>query len=399
MEIKRVADHFIIDLAKKQFHVYWPREWNFGENLIRRVCERMTEQEVYALAEVVNIMNSAIAKDRELTPEETDKFNVINSHMAHIFSLQVMVFCQTCPVECIEKIIEASHAYIWIGARKGHKEVFEKRFEYLETETEKKLMDTDNIFDWFSTRGLIARHITNDIMGCYRFALLNNDKKIIKSVMSKPTKDQITLYSLILQTFKTIPYHNNLDQRTFDTQDLNNLRYKIVELYKNVIGSEDCKDLVGAIEDTEDISKVLVDDNELDEFWRQIVATIKTARDVKIIEQLGTIKGLVESAQSLCPRKSLVYPGKYCTLSNTERRKMILEVFEYWDKHMPDDIAWIKEQNNIDKQIRDEKKAMIDAADKAYVGKTQDEMNAEKEKIELTVHDEDGKEIASTPLN
>jgi hypothetical protein len=78
---------------------------------------------------------------------------------------------------------------------------------------------------------------------------------------------------------------------------------------------------------------------------------------------------------------------------------MILEVFEYWDKHMPDDIAWIKEQNNIDKRIQDEKKAMIDAADKAYVGKTQDEMNAEKEKIELTVHDEDGKEIASTPLN
>ena len=28
-----------------------------------------------------------------------------------------------------------------------------------------------------------------------------------------------------------------------------------------------------------------------------------------------------------------------------------------------------------------------------------DEMNAEKEKLELTVHDEDGEEIASTPLN
>jgi hypothetical protein len=75
-----------------------------------------------------------------------------------------------------------------------------------------------------------------------------------------------------------------------------------------------------------------------------------------------------------------------------------MNFFKRWNDNLPDDVDFYKKMEEMRDKMAAEKQALIDAADISHTGKTQAQHAADAPKLEMTLTDEDGVEVASVPV-
>lgn len=357
MEIKRVGDQFIVDIQQKRFRIYWNRKYEFGENLIRRFFERIRLSELEKLDNVVRILNNAyVNKKTSLTEGEYMCCEEVNRIIKRIVVLQCTAYFASVDLEDLKNFIEACRAFGYEYGTTELKRLYAKRFDGLETPTERKCQECSCLEDWAVTRSLVARFVATDIVAAYRYIFLDDSKKVVQSLMSKT--NQLKLGSFFIQMFMETPALSGLDKKGIMTDIIQQCYKEISTRFKK----------------RHSLSKQI---NEGESEYRENWDKIRTLHTY--------IKDTYE------PKRSIIEPRKeYCKWSDEYRRQIVVDFFKKWDANMVDDIAYLKKQQELSEQSEKEKQAAIDKSDIEYTGKTQAQWKEEQHGLEMELKDESG---------
>lgn len=398
MEIKRVADHFIIDLHQKRIAIYWNRKFKFGENIIRRMCERITTNELDQLVEAIDLMNTALRTKKNLTEEEGKKIDTVNRAVTRIFAMQISAWMESCDVNLLKEFIDACYSPLYKNGYVYMKEQFEKRFEGIETETERNLLTCSCMEDCLLTRSFITKGLINDFASLFRFCLINDSKKIISNVAAHPTVE-ISFLSFALQLFMDHPTYKDFDKRSFDGVVPSKLRAHLADQLCKTELLEEMAPFLPVIKNGRNLSS--------NEYLDQIYVMLKIFRknnpecNPDSLKQIIDTISAVEMLANCYPKPSLVDDNAWYRKSDEERRNIALKFFEAWDTEMPDDIAYMKRAVDLNAKIEAEKKARVDAEDIAAIGKTKDQLKeeaGEEQELKMVLKDENGNEISESAV-
>ena len=359
MEIKRVGDQFIVDIQQQRFRIYWNRKFDWGENLIRRFFERITVGEVEQLAKAINILNDAyLNKKTSLTEGEYMICDNVNKIIRRIVTLQCIAYFSQVDVEELKKFIEACRAFGYEYGTGELKKLYNKRFEGLETPTERKAQECTCLEDWAVTRSLVARFVTTDIVAAYRFMVIDESKKVVQSLMQKPSK--LTIESFFIQMFMDKPATSGLDKRGIMTENIQRCYNGISTLFKN----------------RHKYSKEIKEGKVVSEYQENL-------------DKIRSIHSYIKD--NYTPKHSLIDPrNEICKWSDEYRKQVVIDFFKKWDSEMVDDIAFFKRQEELEKQSQKEKQEAIDKSDIEYTGKTQAQWKEEQKGLEMEIKDENG---------
>ena len=423
MEIKRFGDKFIVELCKTKFELYWNRKFRFGENFIQRFCERIKVSELVALEEAVAITNKLVETKAKPTEEESRKIQNMLGMVSRIIFVQVYSYFKRVPVEDLKEFIDACYPLTYKTAQKQLKKFYNERFKGIECELEKQINEASCVEDWIVTRQMISRFVGNDITELFRFAILNKGQAIIHEVLNNNAKSQLDFNSFFIQLFKSTPYFSDLDKRNMSPDLQMSYIVKIVGIYKEIRQFESLKEsdfqkLVNqeefikiqtlisenrnlAASEQQDETAILIGEF-LDIIWlsaRQHINMLKTEAEIK---RMGDLIELSEAMYRALPRRRLTDNTKVYRKTNEERRNTVLGFFAYWDAHMPDDLAIIKEEQNLKESIERQKQKNVDKSDLEYAGKTQGQVNAGPEvmsrDIVMELKDESGNVVNESKL-
>lgn len=434
MEIKRFGDKFIVELCQKKFELYWSRKFKFGENFIERFCERITEKELNLLEEVIGIVNTNIdmrddwiAQHRDATQEEINahapqpsneekaKINTMLGTASRIIFMQTYSYFKHLPVEDLKSFIDACYPLTYKTAMKQLEKFYNERYNGVECELERKVNDATCMEDWIVTRQMVSRFVSNDITELFKFAITKRGQKYITDALSGKFKTQLPFNSFFLQLFQETPYFGGLDKRNVEPKLKEEYINKIVGIYQEISAFEDLKNTEFKTDFPSDMKQEILTgkfnyadiDNDihlqdvLDILWLSARKHINLLKTEKEINRMGDLVKLVEAMYRALPRRKLTNRLEFYTQSDEERRNSVLGFFAYWDAHMPDDLNVIKEEKDLKEQIEKQKQENIDKADLEHVGKTQAQINAERESAgELTMElkDQNGRVVNETKL-
>ena len=364
MEIKRVGDQFIVDIQKKRFFIYWNRKYTWGENLIRRFFERITIEEVEKLHKAITILNQAVLnKKKSLTEGEIVSLDEANKVVRRIVILQCVAYFSTIPVEKLQQFIEACHAFAYEYGTAELKRLYQRRFEGLETPTERKAQECSCLEDWAVTRSFVARFVATDVVAAYRYVMLDDSKKIVADLMTK--KSKLSIESFFIQAFMVQPAITDMDKRGIMTETI-----------------QECFKTISLIFEKRHIFSKAIGEKGISEYGQY--------RD-KVRALHNYIK------EKYTPKRSLIEPRtECCKWSNEYRKQLVEDFFKEWDTNMVDDIAYFKEQQALSEQSEREKKEAIDKSDIEYTGKTQEQWRAEQPGLEMELKDAQTGEVIRT---
>lgn len=413
MEIKRFGDSFIIELCNKKFELYWNRKFRFGENFVRRFCERIKDNELNTLFEVIKLTNRLVDTKEEPTEEEAAKIHSGIGIMSRIVFFQTFAYFKHLPVEDLKNFIDACYPLTYKTAQRQLAKFYTERYKGVECELERKFNDASCIEDWIITRQMVSKFVANDITELLRFAVLKKGQNIINEVLGNKTKSQLDFNSFFIQLFKEQPYFAGLDKRTMGRDLQKDYITKIIGIYNEICNFEALRstEFQGLVTDEimnvinnesadEDVRDICICDL-LDTIWlssRQHINLLKTEAE---INRMGDLVHLSEAMYRALPRRKLTNAKETYKKSDEERRNTVLGFFAYWDANMPDDLAIIKEENELKEKILKQKQENIDKDDIAHVGKTQAEINAEREAnggLTMELKDDNGQIMAESNL-
>ena len=415
MEIKRFGDKFIIELCKKKFELYWNRKFGFGENFIQRFCERITEKELDLLKETIDIINSRVSKKEKPDEEETHKIEAMIGFVSRIIFIQCYAYFKNVPVEDLKNFIDACYPLTYKAALNQLNKFYSERFNGVECELERKVNEATCMEDWIVTRQMVAKFVTNDIVELFRFAIIEAGPHIIHDVLEGKVKSQLAFNSFFIQLFQANPYFGGLDKKNINAKLKEEYIIKILGIYHEICGFEDLKGtefkndfpsdmknqiLSGKFDYTNADNDILLQD-ALDILWVSTGKNINFLRTEHDINRMGDLRKLTEAVYRALPRRKLTNRLEFYTKSDEERRNAVLGFFAYWDAHMPDDLKIMQEEKDLKVAIEKQKQDNIDKADLEHVGKTQAQINAEREAnggLTMELKDQDGKVIDETKL-
>ena len=416
MEIKRFGDKFIIELCKKKFELYWNRKFRFGENFIQRFCERVKESELEWIDEAVKLTNKLVETKETPTDEDAAKMHKALGAVSRIVYMQTYSYFKHLPVEDLKEFIDACYPLTYKTAQKQLNRFFGERFKGIECDLEKEVNEASCVEDWIVTRQMVSRFVSNDITELFRFAILEKGSAIIHEVLNNKNKGKLDFNSFFIQLFKVEPYFSDLERRKMDKTLQKDYIIKIAGIYNEICEFEKLKgtafqglisnefidavnNYVASNENNDSIEIKICD--VLDTIWlsaRQHVNLLDTENE---INRMGDLVRLSEAMYRALPRRRLTDATKTYSKSNEERRNIVLGFFANWDSNMPNDLAVIQEEDDLRKKIADQKQANIDKADIEHVGKTQAEINAEREAtggLTMELKDENGNVVNETKL-
>lgn len=404
MEIKRFGDKFIIELCQKKFDLFWSRKFRFGENFIRRFCERITDKELNLLKEVVDFTNNLVTKKEKPTEEQTKKMEALLAAAARIVFIQCYCYFKSLPVEDLKIFIDACYPLTYKTAQKQLEKFYSERFNGTECELEHKINEASCVEDWIVTRQMVSKFVCNDIVELFRFAILEEGPTYIRNVLEGKVKSGLAFNSFFIQLFQKSPYFGGLDKRNVEPDLKKQYLTKIVGIYKEICLFEELKDtefngLLPIELDNAD-QDILIQDS-LDALWISARKHINFLKTEKEINRMGDLINLVEAMYRALPRRKLTNKDEFYTKSDEERRNTVLGFFAYWDANMPDDLKVMQEEKDLKQKIMQQKQDNIDKSDLEHVGKTQAQINAEREAnggLTMELKDQDGKTIEETKL-
>lgn len=433
MEIKRFGDKFIIELCQKKFDLYWNRKLKFGENFIQRFCERISEKELKLLEDVINIVNHNIdmyedwiaknkmlpEEEREpapvLTKEETAKITNMLGIASRIIFMQTYTYFKHLPVSNLKTFIDACYPLTYKTALKQLEKFYGERYAGIECELERKINDASCVEDWIVTRQMVSRFVSNDLTELFKFAITKRGQKYISDALSGKSKTQIAFNSFIIQLFQETPYFGGLDKRNVDPKLKEEYISKIIGIYQEICAFEDLKntefktdfpdkikaDILTGKFDYENIDNDILLQDALDALWLSARKHINFLKTEKEINRMGDLVKLVEAMYRALPRRKLTNKLEFYTESDEDRRNTVIGFFAYWDANMPDDLKVIQEEKDLKEAIKKQKQENIDKSDIEHVGKTQAEINAEREAnggLTMELKDQNGNVVDETKL-
>ena len=415
MEIKRFGDKFIIELCQKKFDLFWSRKFRFGENFIRRFCERITDKELNLLKEVVDFTNNLVTKKEKPTEEQTKKMEALLAAAARIVFIQCYCYFKSLPVEDLKIFIDACYPLTYKTAQKQLEKFYSERFNGTECELEHKINEASCVEDWIVTRQMVAKFVCNDIVELFRFSILEEGPTYIRNVLEGKVKSGLAFNSFFIQLFQKSPYFSGLDKRNVEPKLKEDYVKKIVGIYDEICAYEDLKEsefkndfpvnmkndiLSGSFIYTDTNNDILLQD-ALDALWLSARKRINLLKTEKEINRMGDLIHLVEAMYRALPRRKLTNKDEFYTKSDEERRNVVLGFFAYWDANMPDDLKVMQEEKDLKQKIMQQKQDNIDKSDLEHVGKTQAQINAEREAnggLTMELKDQDGKTVEETKL-
>lgn len=363
MEIKRFADHFIVDINSKTFNVYWKRELDFGANLIRRFFERHTDAEIDVLYQAIQDMNQSISTRNPMDEKQLKNLEAAISRGYLVIANQMYAWIGTVDTEFLKTFIDNTYpAYyrFWIH---NSKLLYTRRFEGCETEVDRKYNECSCMEDWNVFRESIVKQMQTDI-GNFRFFLIANAKNIIAAAMND-ISSEFRLFSFFSQVFMNAPAISDMNTRSYKGEAQERLR-KII--HQNFVSRH-----------TWSHAKIM----EVDQ------TKAKTEYHVNRL----SLRKVINSLRSIYPVRSLLHPGKFLTYTNEERRLAVLDFFRKMDQNLPDDIEFLKKHVERCEQARLEKaekeKQNQEQLDKAF-GKSEDQKD-----LHMTLTDEETGEVVS----
>lgn len=415
MEIKRFGDSFIIELCGKRFELYWNRKFKFGENLIQRFCERITEKELNLLEKAVNLINKKIEDGEEPNREESVLIGQSILAMQRIVGMQTYAYIKNLPVEDIKNFIDACYPLNYRFTCEQLKKFYNDRYKGCECDLEREINNATCLEDWTITRRFIADHIMKDIVELGRFALLKAGRKYIEDALNGNAKFILNSGSFFTQLFQKDIFFSDLDKRNIDPELKREYLAKLIRVYneicefeeikscefKDIIPSEIKEKILNGTLEFNDKTDIIIEDL-LDVLYitrRKYINLLKTEVE---INRMGDLIRLVEGIFRAMPRRKITNNQELYCKSNEERRNIVLGFFSYWDAHLPDDLAIIKEEKELKERIEKQKQENIDKSDLAYVGKTQAQINAEREAnggLVMEVKDSEGNTVQESKLN
>ena len=258
--------------------------------------------------------------------------------------------------------------------------------------------------DWIVTRQMVAKFVCNDIVELFRFSILEEGPTYIRNVLEGKVKSGLAFNSFFIQLFQKSPYFGGLDKRNVEPDLKKQYLTKIVGIYKEICLFEELKDtefngLLPIELDNAD-QDILIQDS-LDALWISARKHINFLKTEKEINRMGDLINLVEAMYRALPRRKLTNKDELYTKSDEERRNIVLGFFAYWDANMPDDLKVMQEEKDLKQKIMQQKQDNIDKSDLEHVGKTQAQINAEREAnggLTMELKDHDGKTIEETKL-
>lgn len=416
MEIKRFGDSFIIELCGKRFELYWNRKFKFGENLIQRFCERITEKELNLLEKAINLINKKIEDGEEPNREESVLIGQSILAMQRIVGMQTYAYIKNLPVEDIKNFIDACYPLNYRFTCEQLKKFYNDRYKGCECDLERELNNATCLEDWTITRRFIADHIMKDIVELGRFALLKNGRKYIEDALNGNAKFILNSGSFFTQLFQKDIFFSDLDKRNINPELKKEYIIKLTNIYEEICKFEALKDsdfnksiptvikekIINGSFDFDDIQNDIVIEDILDTLYITGRKYIKLLAQEKEINRMGDLIRLVEGIFRALPRRKITNNQEPYCKSNEERRNIVLGFFSYWDAHLPDDLAIIKEEKELKERIEKQKQENIDKSDLAYVGKTQAQINAEREAnggLVMEVKDSEGNTVQESNLN
>ena len=404
MEIKRFGESFIINLDGKRISLFWSKKLNFGENFIRRFCERITSKELAYLDETIKMINANIKNKAKPTAENHEQMIKCFAMCNHIIHWQVYAYLKHLSTSEFEDFVNACYPLTFKSAKSQLNKTYITRYNGCECELERKINYAESLSDWIITRQIVARFMANDITELLKFAICETGDKIIREVITLTTKTPLDFNSFFIQLFKASPFYNNLNNRKIEDNTRRDFIKKIKNIHMEICNFTALKEaniqkVLEGFNDDETDPTVIIE--YLDDLWLTIKQDINLLNDVKEINRVGDLNQLVEGLFLAMPRYNLLGETKPYMKSDEERRAIVLDFFHKWDANMPDDLAIMKEEQELKDAIDKQKKEMVDKADLEYVGKTQDQINKEREEdggISLEIKSEDGTVLVDTPL-
>ena len=171
MEINRFGNSFIINLDKHRIKFFWSRNIDFGENFIRRCCERITKKELDLLDDTIRLINKNIAENATPSQEQQDQMLKTFSLVNHIIHMQVYAIIKTMPTQKFEDFVNACYPLVFKTAKKQLEKLYASRYDGCECDLERKINDADTLSDWIITRQIVTRFIANDLTALFKFAV------------------------------------------------------------------------------------------------------------------------------------------------------------------------------------------------------------------------------------
>lgn len=403
MEIKRFGDQFIIDLNGKRIELYWDRKLDFGENLIRRVCERIKNSELDMLVDTIKIVNKNIAEKTKPSKEQIDQLYKTLACVCRIIHIQTEVFFTNMPTRKFEDFVNACYPYMFKTSLPMINKVYNERYNGCECDLERKLNDADTLSDWITTRQLVAKFLANEFTELFKLSISSIGGQAIKELFTVHQPLIFNAGTFFIQLFRTNPCLGDFDKRNMSDDIKRDFIKKIKGIHSEICGYAPLKnaniqkELIG-LNENETNDAVISD--YIDSLWVTIRKDIELLNDTEEINRVGQLVSLLETFVKAIPRTTILGPKAAYTKTNEERRNIVLGILREWDANVPDDIAALKKMQQLQLDIEKQKKDLIDKSDKEYVGKTQDEINAEKENsgIVLEVKDENGSVVSESQI-
>lgn len=403
MEIKRLGDSFIVKLNGKRISLYWNRNFDFGENLIRRACERITTEELNLLVDVIDTANKNIAAGEKPTKEQLEKLHQALAAVGRIIHWQTGFFFKVLPTEKFNDFVNACYPLMFRSSMRMLNKLYGERYNGCECDLERKVNDAESLSDWLVTRHLVSRFVANELVALFKLCMCETGGQMIKELLTFKQPFALDSGTFIIQLFKTQPCLHDFDKRNMADDLRLDFIKKIKSLHKEICGykllenTNTQKELVG-LNDNETDTVILSD--YIESLWFTIRKDIELLRETEQIERVGQLINLLEAFITATPRTTILGERLPYTKTDEERRNIVLDIFKYWDNNLPDDITIMKEERELREAIEKQKKELVDKADKEYVGKTQDEINAERKNngIVLEVKDEDGSVVSEAKL-
>jgi hypothetical protein len=404
MEINRIGNTFVIKLNDHRISLYWSKKLDFGKNIIERCCERITVKELENLDNAIKIANNNIAKNQQPTQEEQRLFYKSMIEISRIVKMQVHVFIKTLPTEDFENLINACYPSAINRMVSNIKKLYTKRFDGCECELERKLNDADSISDWIITRMLVTEYITQDLIELFKYSICSIGEQAINEMLTRePKASRSAMESFAIQLFRTKPYYEDFDKRAASPEIVKNILNDIKNTHNDICKFKDLQ--VASIQHSLDGFNInetnpSVVSNYIDQLWFDLRKDVNLLNDVNEIRRIGDLKRLCDEYITNTPRFTVIGELKPYEKSNEERRKIVLDLFKRWDANMPDDLKVIREEKEMAEAIAKQKQENVDKADIEYVGKTQAQINAEKENdgIVLQVKDENNSVIGESKV-
>jgi hypothetical protein len=251
---------------------------------------------------------------------------------------------------------------------------------------------------------LVTEYITQDLIELFKYSICSIGEQAINEMLTRePKASRSAMESFAIQLFRTKPYYEDFDKRAASPEIVKNILNDIKNTHNDICKFKDLQ--VASIQHSLDGFNInetnpSVVSNYIDQLWFDLRKDVNLLNDVNEIRRIGDLKRLCDEYITNTPRFTVIGELKPYEKSNEERRKIVLDLFKRWDANMPDDLKVIREEKEMAEAIAKQKQENVDKADIEYVGKTQAQINAEKENdgIVLQVKDENNSVIGESKV-